>query len=204
MSDAPAISLRTEGGIAHLLLSSPPRNEIGARLGEELARICEHDLPRLRARGLVVRGEGRHFSSGADIPHLKRLLTRHPGEVVFEGLAAYARLMDSIAALPFPVVAAIGGCCLGSGLELALACHYRVATKSAVLAAPEVEFGLMPGAGGTVRLPHLVGPSRAMELILTGRTVSAQEAQEMGLVDVVVDRKRLLDTALAVVEHARP
>ncbi len=97
--------------------------------------------------------------------------------------------------MPFPVVAAVGGCCLGSGLELALACDYRLATPTSVFSSPEVEFELMPGAGGTVRLPRLVGPSKAMELMLTGRTVSGQEAHEIGLVDALAHRRELMSCA---------
>jgi len=97
------------------------------------------------------------------------------------------------------VVAAISGCCLGAGLELALACHYRVSAPSAVFSLPEATFGLMPGCGGTVRLPALVGVGRAIELSLSGRTIGADEALACGLVDMVVEKKALLSTAVRTI-----
>lgn len=203
MTDRPSVVLTMDGDVAHLVLSSPPKNELGARFAEDLSRIFAESLPLSSARGMIVRGEGRHFSSGADIPYLKKLLAEASTEVLQDGLTAYAALMNGISDLPFPVIAAMSGCCLGSGLELALACDYRVASTTAVLAAPEVEFGLMPGAGGTVRLPHLVGPTRALELILTGRTVGAQEALEIGLVDALAPRRDLLNTALVLLDRVR-
>ena len=98
-------------------------------------------------------------------------------------------------------MAAVGGCCLGSGLELALACRWRVAAANAVFALPETSFDLMPGCGGTVRLPLLVGRGRAVELLLSGRFVDAAEAREIGLVDAVVDRRDLLAAARRLVER---
>ncbi len=98
-------------------------------------------------------------------------------------------------------MAAVGGCCLGSGLELALACRWRIAAANAVFALPETSFDLMPGCGGTVRLPSLVGRGRAVDLVLSGRFVDAGEAREIGLVDAIVDRRDLLAAARRLVER---
>ena len=100
------------------------------------------------------------------------------------------------------VVAAIGGCCLGAGLELALACHYRVCATNATLGFPESSFGLMPGCGGTIRLPALVGRAAAMRMILDAQSVRAEEARAMGLVDVVVHKRELTRSAAALIRSA--
>lgn len=155
----------------------------------------------LTVRGLIVHGAGRHFSSGADTDALKASLAggqpAHAAQALLEATSSF----QAIAELSYPTVAAVGGCCLGSGLELALACRWRVAAANAVFALPETSFGLMPGCGGTVRLAPLVGRGRAVELVLSGRLVDAEEAREIGLVDAVVDRRDLLAAARRLVER---
>lgn len=150
-----------------------------------------HDLNRLLdsiagsdARALLITGSGdRAFSAGADI---KELMGRTLVEV-----RAGAMLGQSVLAkldqLPMPSIALINGYAFGGGLELALACTFRVALPSAQLGFPEIKLGLIPGYGGTQRLPRLIGEARATELILTGRTVDAAEAERIGLVNRVVD-----------------
>jgi len=186
--------LERDGGIARLVLDAPPRNEMGQDFFRTLAALVGTlgDLP---VRGLVVHGVGRHFSSGADIAALKAGLDSAQPALAEQALHDATASFQAIADLPYPTVAAIGGCCLGSGLELALACRWRVAAANAVFTLPETSFGLMPGCGGTVRLPPLVGRGRAVELLLSGRFVDAAEAREIGLVDAVVDRRNLLDAA---------
>jgi enoyl-CoA hydratase/carnithine racemase len=149
----------------------------------------------------VVHGAGRHFSSGADVGALKAGLAGAQPELAGRELLAATASFQALAELPYPSVAAVGGCCLGSGLELALACRWRVAAANAVFALPETSFDLMPGCGGTVRLPALVGRGRAVELLLSGRFVDAAEALEIGLVDAVVDRRGLVDAARRLVER---
>src|SRR5690606_36851673 len=116
------------------------------------------------------------------------------------------QLMAEINALPIPVVAAIHGACLGGGLELALACHARVCTDDAktVLGLPEVQLGLLPGSGGTQRLPRLVGVSTALEMILTGKQLRARQALKAGLVDDVVPHAILLEAAVELAKKERP
>lgn len=192
MSDP--VVLEREDGIARLVLDAPPRNETGAAFFRALAAL----LPALRGlplRGLVVHGSGRHFSSGADVETLRNGLLGETPALDAATLASATLTFQALAELPYPVVAAVGGCCLGSGLELALACRFRVAAENAVFALPETTFGLMPGCGGTVRLPRLLGPGRAVELLLSGRTLDAGEALAVGLVDAVVPRRGLLAAA---------
>lgn len=156
-------------------------------------------LADLHVRGLVVHGAGRHFSSGADINALKAGLAGAQPALAAPALFAATASFQTIAELPYPTVAAVGGCCLGSGLELALACRWRIAAANAVFALPETSLDLMPGCGGTVRLPSLVGRGRAVDLVLSGRLVDAGEAREIGLVDAVVERRDLLAAAQRLV-----
>jgi len=188
------LALDPDGEIASLVLDAPPRNEMNQGFFGTLAALVRtlHDLP---VRGLVVHGAGRHFSSGADIGALKAGVAAGETSRASRALFAATSSLQAIAELPYPTVAAIGGCCLGSGLELALACRWRVAAANAVFALPETSFDLMPGCGGSVRLPLLVGRGRAAELLLSGRFMDAGEALEIGLVDAVVDRRGLVAAA---------
>ncbi len=146
-------------------------------------------------RALVITGAGRAFVAGADIAGLRQLEDAFSGrELSLQGQDVFSTL----AALPFPTVAAINGFALGGGLELALAADLRVAAPTARLGLPEVGLGLIPGYGGTQRLPRLIGQGRALDLILTGRHVQADEALQLGLVNRVAD-----DALAAAVELAR-
>jgi enoyl-CoA hydratase len=136
------------------------------------------------ARALVVTGAGpKSFCAGADIKELlgRSLVEQKRGAEL--GQAVFAKLDR----LPIPSVAAINGYAFGGGLELALACNFRVASRNAKLGLPEIKLGLIPGYGGTQRLPRLVGPARAMEMVMTGRTVGAEEAERIGLVNRLAD-----------------
>src|SRR5437870_5438063 len=150
-----------------------------------------HDLNRMLetvagsdARALLVTGAGdRAFSAGADIKELmgRTLVEQRSGAML--GQSVLAKLDQ----LPMPSIALINGYAFGGGLELALACTFRLAAPSAKLGFPEIKLGPIPGSGGTERLPRLVGEARATELILTGRTVEAEEAERIGIVNKVVD-----------------
>ena len=135
-------------------------------------------------RALVVTGAGRAFVAGADIAELQRLSDAFVGR---EAALMGQEVMNSLAAMPFPTIAAVNGFALGGGLELALAADLRVAAPGARLGLPEVGLGLIPGYGGTQRLPRLIGKGRALDLIFTGRHVDAEEALRIGLVDRVAD-----------------
>lgn len=151
------------------LLTSAVAEAIGSRLRE-----CAD-----QARAIVLRGRGeRGFSAGADVSGFA------PGTGAPAGIQPLADLIES---LPVPVVAAIHGFCLGGGLELALACDVRVAHAGASLGFPEIKLGLVPGGGGTQRAPRQIGRGRAAWLILSGEPVSATRAEELGLVEIVVD-----------------
>ncbi len=146
---------------------------------------------------LILTGSGeKSFISGADINELAVLDPRGAEDISRFG----QRVLDSIETAVKPVIAAVNGYAFGGGCELALACHMRLASENAVLGLPEVSLGIIPGYGGTQRLPRLVGRGRALELILTGRRVKADEAERMGLVNRVVPREQLMDEALKLAQ----
>jgi enoyl-CoA hydratase/carnithine racemase len=199
------IDLEIKDDTAFVTLNGPPKNEMGIAFFLELANIAETTLASLQVRGMIVQGAGRHFSSGANVPEIEKLGADSGGKVA-KLLKDNIKSFLTLSRLPYPVVALVRGCCLGAGMELALACHYRIAEQNAVFALPEVTWGIMPGCGGTIRLPALVGKATAVELILTGRSVLAQEALELGIADRVTDRGDGLAAALAVINNpnARP
>jgi enoyl-CoA hydratase len=140
-------------------------------------------------RGVIVTGAGtKAFAAGADIAELSRQDVRVARERSLKGQA----MMSAIERLGKPVVAAVNGVALGAGCELAMACHLRIAAETAKFGQPEVKLGLIPGYGGTQRLPRLVGRGRALHLLLTGETIDAQEAFRIGLVTKVVPADQLL------------
>lgn len=188
----PRIRLDTDGPVVTVRLDHPPMNAFDtAQRGELAARVRE--LADSRAvRAVVLYGGERLFAAGADVGALAAM----DPEEVRGWNRALQRTFDEVARLPVPVVAAITGYALGGGLELALAADYRVAADDAVLGQPEVQLGIMPGSGGTQRLTRLVGPSRAKNLLMTGRRVGADEALRLGLVDEVVPAGEVHDTAL--------
>jgi enoyl-CoA hydratase/carnithine racemase len=186
--------LERQGGIAVLTLNRPERLntltvELVAALREVLADVRTSET----TRALLVTGGERCFCAGADISVLNDL--SGPAEVgTF--LKELRDLFREVAELPKPVVAAVSGPAVGGGLELVLVCDLCVAGESARFSLPEVNLDLIPGAGGAGRLGGLIGPRRAKELLLTGRTVEADEASNMGLVNSVVPDSEVLPAAL--------
>lgn len=148
-------------------------------------------------RVLIVTGSGeKSFVSGADINELASLDARGAEDASRFG----QRVFDGIENAEKPVIAAVNGYAFGGGCELALACHMRFASENAVFGLPEVGLGIIPGYGGTQRLPRLVGPGRALEIVLSGRRVKADEAERIGLVNAVMPRDQLLDRATQLAE----
>ncbi|MGW0585475.1 enoyl-CoA hydratase/isomerase family protein, partial [Streptomyces sp. NPDC002920] len=189
----PRIRRDGEGPVVTVRLDNPPMNAFDDEQRDELA-ACVRALADARGvRAVVLFGGERLFAAGADI----RALSAMGPEEVRGWNRALQRTFDEVARLPMPVVAALTGYALGGGMELALAADYRVAADNAVLGQPEVQLGIMPGSGGTQRLVRLIGPSRAKNLLMTGRRVGAEEALRLGLVDEVVPADAVLDTALA-------
>ncbi|NEA67188.1 enoyl-CoA hydratase-related protein [Streptomyces sp. SID12488] len=188
----PRIRLDTDGPVVTVRLDHPPMNAFDTAQRDELAtRVRElADSPRVRA--VVLYGGERLFAAGADVKALAAMGI----EEVRGWNRALQRTFDEVAQLPMPVVAAITGYALGGGLELALAADYRIAADDALLGQPEVLLGIIPGSGGTQRLTRLIGPSRAKNLLMTGRRVDATEALGLGLVDEVVPAPEVHASAL--------
>jgi enoyl-CoA hydratase len=172
------ITLCSEDGMNRLT-----REKVTTLTGEieRLSRSSESSFE-LATKPLVIRGE-RNFSAGADLNEISTL--NGPEAYRFSALGQV--LMDAIGAYPAPVIAAIDGHCMGGGLDLALACHHRIAASSAVFGHRGAALGLITGWGGTQRLPRLIGKGRALELLTAAEKISAQRALEIGLVDVIAD-----------------
>ncbi len=176
------VRLEVEGGIATIRLDRPPMNALNAQVQDELAAVAAQAGGNREIAAVVVYGGEKVFAAGADV---KEMAAMSYTDMVERSTALQAAF-TAVARIPKPVVAAVTGYVLGGGCELALAADFRVAAEDAKLGQPEVLLGLIPGAGGTQRLPRLIGPARAKELIFSGRFVGAQEALSIGLVDRVV------------------
>ncbi len=179
------LTYEVENNVALITVNRPDAlNALNADLLFELSIAFELAEADVGVRVLIVTGAGRAFVAGADIANLQKLADAFSGR---EAALSGQDVMNTLAALPFPTIAAINGFALGGGLELALACDLRVASPKARLGLPEVGLGLIPGYGGTQRLPRLVGMGRALDLIFTGRHVPAEEALQLGIVNRVAE-----------------
>src|SRR6187551_1535829 len=193
------VSTEMDGYVAVVTIENPPMNQLSAPLLEEL----ESEIDRLdrddEVRAILLVGAGeRAFVAGADIkefPSLRQAAAEAQEQGSARGIQKLGHRMD---AAHTPFVAAIHGFCLGGGLELAMCCDIRVASEDAQLGQPEIKLGLIPGGGGTQRLPRLVGHGRALLLNLTGDPISGAQAYEWGLVEKVVPRAELMDAALEI------
>jgi 3-hydroxyacyl-CoA dehydrogenase len=184
-------TLTRDGDIAIITLNSPPVNALSAKVREGLFEGFKA-AGASDAKAIVLICEGRTFIAGADITEFGGAMA---GPSLFD-------VQDMMEGSPKPVVAAIHGTALGGGLEVALCAHYRVAVPSARVGLPEVALGLLPGAGGTQRLPRIVGVEAALDMVTSGRHVPAKQALAMGLVDELVEEGKLLEGALAFARKA--
>jgi enoyl-CoA hydratase len=192
MNEFRYIQIEIEEGIGIVGLNNPPSNFLSRRLVEELMEIFQRfSTDTLRA--IIVTGTGKIFSPGVDPAEISQLKSAAEGK---EAASAGQEILNQVERSRKPVIAAINGLCLGGGLELAMACHLRFCSDRARLGLPEITLGLIPGLGGTQRLSRLVGIPRALDLILTGDTIKAEEAREIGLVDRVVPADEVLKEAV--------
>ena len=163
--------------------------EIVGKIGDAIAEAGNSD-----ARALIITGAGdRAFSAGADIKELYGRTLAEQKASAHRGQRLFAQLDD----IPIASIALINGYAFGGGMELALACTYRLATPNAKMGLPEIKLGLIPGYGGTIRLPRLIGEGRALDLVMTGRTVGSEEAERIGLVSKILDGDAPMDAAIA-------
>jgi enoyl-CoA hydratase/carnithine racemase len=176
------VQVQADQAVATIRLDRPPMNALNAQVQQEIAAAAAQVTADPEVRAVILYGGEKVFAAGADIKEM--------AQASYTQMAATAkRLQDALTAvarIPKPVVAAITGYALGGGLELALAADFRVAGESAQVGQPEIMLGVIPGAGGTQRLPRLIGPARAKDIVFTGRFVAAAEALAIGLVDKVV------------------
>ncbi|MBR0135797.1 MAG: enoyl-CoA hydratase/isomerase family protein [Clostridia bacterium] len=187
------IKLEKQGHIGILTVSRPEAlNALNSAALEELAARAEEVKGDESIRVLIVTGEGKAFVAGADIAEMKDLDAEAGRAFGIKGQAA----LTAIEKLPIPVIAAVNGFALGGGCELSLCADIRIASEKAKFGQPEVGLGITPGFGGTQRLPRVIGLSKAMDLILTGRMIKADEALSIGLVDKVVPPEELMNEAM--------
>lgn len=185
------VSLDVVDGVATILLQRPPMNALNRQMQEEIRAAAREVSTRRDVGAVIIYGGPKVFAAGADIKEMS-------GMDYQDMLLASSDLQDaftSVAQIPQPTIAAVTGYALGGGCELALCCDLRIAAEDARLGQPEILLGIIPGAGGTQRLPRLIGVSRAKDLVLTGRQVDAQEALSMGLVNSVVPAESVWDAA---------
>ena len=190
------VNLETADGIGTIRLNRPPVNALNDQVTEELAEAARAAAAD-EVRAVIIYGGEKVFAGGADIAVM--------AEAGYAEMAARgARLQEAVnllAGLGKPVVAAITGYALGGGLEVALAADFRVAGERARLGQPEILLGIIPGAGGTQRLPRLIGPAKAKDLVFSGRMVNADEALRIGLVDLVVPDDSVYQAAVDLVQR---
>jgi enoyl-CoA hydratase/carnithine racemase len=187
------VRLEVADGVGTIRLDRPKMNALNVTVQEEIRAAAVEATERDDVKAVVVYGGERVFAAGADIKEMADM--SYTDMVKRSG--ALQSSFSAVARIPKPVVAAITGYALGGGCELALCADVRFAADDAVLGQPEILLGIIPGAGGTQRLTRLIGPSKAKDLVFTGRFVKADEALAIGLVDRVVPADRVYDEALA-------
>lgn len=193
MSDI--VRLEVADGIGTIVLDRPKMNALDAAMQRRLVEVAEEAAERSDVSAVIIWGGEKVFAAGADVKEM--------AEMSYTDMSVHVRLLQkfsrALAAIPKPTVAAITGFALGGGLEVALCCDFRVVASNAKLGLPEISLGIIPGAGGTQRLPRLVGPAKAKQMIFTGRHVGAEEALAIGLADQVVEPGEVLAAAQAMV-----
>ena len=191
------ISLAVADRIATITINRPDKlNALNERVITELGEVIDAVSGDADVGGVILTGAGRAFVAGADIAELNDHGAVSAKALAQRGQNVFRRYESSLK----PTVAAVNGFALGGGCELAMACHIRIASETAKFGQPEVKLGLIPGYGGTQRLPRLIGKGRALQLLLTGETIDANEAYRIGLVNRVVAPNDLIATATGVLQ----
>lgn len=192
------IEWEVKGEIGILTINNPPENYFYEPEFVPLSMLKSWTSdPSLK--GILIHGKGKHFSAGGDLRRIFEIIAND--EQLEQKLSAGNSLIRHLTETNLPLVAAIQGVCFGGGLELALACHIRVAAENSLFAAPETSHGLIPGMGGTVRLPSTVGMSHALQMILSGDMISADEAFGIKLIDFIVPGKEVVPYAFSLLQR---
>jgi enoyl-CoA hydratase/carnithine racemase len=194
------VRLEIDAGVGTIRLDRPPMNAIDGDVLRDLREAVKQAVLDQEVRAIVMWGGEKVFAAGADIKMMAGMSSFEIKPVI----GAMQDTFSMVEELPLVTIAAINGFCLGGGLELSMCADFRFAAEDAKLGQPEIKLGIIPGAGGTQRLPRLVGPSRAKDIIYSGRMVAADEALQIGLVDRVVPAADVYETAMtAAREYAQ-
>jgi 3-hydroxyacyl-CoA dehydrogenase/enoyl-CoA hydratase/carnithine racemase len=191
--DYKTVEVDVTEGVAVLKLNNPPVNQLSEPFVREMADAIMEAFQDQEVKALILTGTEKNFIAGADITEIKGVTDR---DLLFSRVMEGNRFMSAIEDGPKPVIAAINGHCLGGGLEIAMASHYRIAARGVQVGQPEVQIGLIPGAGATQRLARLVGLPDALQIITTGQGIPAEQGLEKGCIDEVVPQENLLEKAL--------
>lgn len=192
VDSAGEIDFAVSDGVGVITLQRPPMNALSISVQQQFAAAAREADQRRDVAALVIHGGPKVFAAGADVKEMAEWDHR----TMVERSTGLQAAFTAVAEVGKPTIAAITGYALGGGLELALACDFRVCADNAKLGLPEIQLGIIPGAGGTQRLPRLIGPARAKELIFSGRHVRSDEAERIGLVDRVVPADEVFEAAM--------
>jgi enoyl-CoA hydratase/carnithine racemase len=196
MAQRQYVKISIEDRVALLTLDYPPMNVLNTATMTELNDALDELLANDEVKVIVITGGGQYaFIAGADINELASIKSPEEGR---EFMGTGQALTKKIEGAKKPIIAAINGYCLGGGLELVMACHMRISNNRAQLGQPEINLGVIPGFGGTQRLPRIVGKGKALELILTGARISGAEAANIGLVNKAVPANEVVRTAVGL------
>jgi 3-hydroxyacyl-CoA dehydrogenase/enoyl-CoA hydratase/carnithine racemase len=194
-TDYRTIEVEVKEGAAILKLNNPPVNQLSKPFIQEMVDAIMGAFQDQEVRAVILTGTGKNFIAGADITEIKGVTDK---DFLFSQVMERHGFMNAIEDGPKPVIAAINGHCLGGGLEIAMACHYRIAAQGVQVGQPEVKIGLIPGSGGTQRLPRLVGLPDALTMIMTGDGIHAEKGMDKGCIDEVVSQDNILEKSLDV------
>ena len=188
------VTFEIDNEIAVVTMNNPPANQFSEALINDFISTFEN-LHKEKLRVVVLTGTNQFFQAGVDISMLGSVKTKEKG---LEFCDVCQKITNLVATMPCPVIAMVNGFALGGGSELIAACDIRIASKDAKFGLPEVGWGVYPGAGGTKRIPALIGPGKAKMLLFSGKTLTADEALEIGLVDEVVEAGSLMDSTMTL------
>ncbi|MCB2190178.1 MAG: enoyl-CoA hydratase/isomerase family protein [Deltaproteobacteria bacterium] len=192
-----AVKVELIDGVAVVQMDNPPVNQMSEHFVLELKQATLEAVEDPQVKAIILTGTGKNFVAGADVTQLLTVKEKAPFVAKLMDVHAW---LNSLEASAKPVIAAINGNCLGGGMEIALACHYRIAAQGVSLGLPEVKLGLLPGSAGTQRMPRVIGLPDALDLMLTGKFIKAQKAWSLGLVDEVVPLDQLREASLVAAE----
>ncbi|ASK63025.1 enoyl-CoA hydratase [Virgibacillus phasianinus] len=192
------LALEKNNHVAILTIQKPPANALSSTLIKDIDKQLDEIENDADIKAIVLKGEGKFFSAGADIKEFTAL----QGRADYQSLSENGqKVFNRIEQFSIPVIAAIHGAALGGGLELAMSCHIRFVTESAKLGLPELTLGIIPGFAGTQRLPNYVGAAKAYEMVLSGIPISGSEAHHYGLANHVVSGEKIFDEAIKLAEN---